>query len=111
MVKKHPVIKNTNKGSALYYVMVMLIVVTLILSGALYATYRNALVTNNYSSAEEDYFKCDAALEALRGQLAASLVGKNYPGVEKMTGVTQDYLFVFKDVLCLKIPMGSAGDS
>lgn len=92
--------KNTgNKGSALYYVLIAIIVVTLILSGTLYASYRNALITHNYSNSEEDYFKCEGALEALRGQLSARLVGERYPGISAMqtptTGVSEK-LFIFK---------------
>lgn len=88
---------KNNKGNALYYVMIMLIIVTLILSATLYASYRNALITHNYSSGEEDYFKCDSALEALRGQLAARLVGEKYPGITGMIGndATAD-IFIFK---------------
>lgn len=90
---------KNNKGSALYYVMIMLIIVTLILSGTLYASYRNALITHNYSSGEEDYFKCDSALEALRGQLAARLDGKSYQGIYNMIGSNQDSnVDIFKSI-------------
>ena len=100
MVKKPRNKKPNNKGSALFYVMLMLMVVTIILSGALYASYRNALVTNNYSSSESDYVACDSALEALRGQLAARLVGDgstSYKGINTMTGANVDSTFIFKD--------------
>lgn len=88
---------NSNKGSALYYVMVMLIIVTLILSGTLYASYRNAVMTTNYSNSEKDFIKCDSALEALRGQISARLDGKEYPGLASMTGGnTNAELNIFK---------------
>ncbi len=108
---------KSNKGSALYYVMIMLIIVTLILSATLYASYRNALITHNYSSSEEDYFKCDSALEALRGQLAARLVGQNYSGISSMQTPTtgkSDNLFIFKPTNELDIyylPVEQEGDT
>lgn len=110
MVKKPRNKKPNNKGSALFYVMLMLMVVTIILSGALYASYRNALVTNNYSSSESDYVACDSALEALRGQLAARLDGKNTSdfnewilygknGFGKETVLNGRYTFYYTNVL------------
>ena len=95
-------INKNNKGSALYYVMIMLIVVTLILSATLYASYKNALLTDNYSSNEDDYNKCDSALEALRGQLAVRLVGNGnnlYKSREALVGndLTDLRNFVFKN--------------
>ena len=110
MVKKSRNKRSNNKGSALLYVMFMLIIVTIILSGALYASYRNAVVTNDYSSSEQDFIKCDSALEALRGQLAARLTGKTVSefnqyvnnksnGFGKETVVSSEYTLYYKQLL------------
>lgn len=66
---------SSNKGNATYYVMVVIMIITIMVSGLLAVSLRSSVVSTSYISDIESYNKCDAALQKIKGQLKIALVG------------------------------------
>lgn len=67
---------SSNKGNATYYVMVIIIVITIMVSGLLAVSLRSSVVSTNYVSDIESYNKCESVLQKIKGELKVALVGE-----------------------------------
>ena len=90
----------SNKGSAIYYVMIVLILITLILSGVIYTSMRTATIANNRMNENVGYVECDAALNKIIGTLRACFLDNT---LELPTGMEHD------DLLFSKIGVDASG--
>lgn len=68
---------SSNKGNATYYVMAVIMVITIMVSGLLYVSLRSSIVTSNYTNDISDYNECESALMKIKGELKATLVGES----------------------------------
>ena len=74
-MKKLRKLFSSNKGNATYYVMVVIMVITIMVSGLLAVSLRSSIVSTNYTTDIESYNKCDSALQKIKGELKIALVG------------------------------------
>ncbi|MBE6543071.1 MAG: hypothetical protein E7675_01590 [Ruminococcaceae bacterium] len=74
-MKKLRKLFSSNKGNATYYVMVVIMVITIMVSGLLAVSLRSSVVSTNYKTDIESYNKCDSALQKIKGELKIALVG------------------------------------
>ena len=67
---------SSNKGNATYYVLAVIMIITIMVSGLLTVSLRSSIVSMNYANDIESYNKCDSALQKIKGQLKVALVGE-----------------------------------
>ncbi len=84
----------SDKGSGMYYVMVILMVISLLFSGVAYLSLNTAVMTGNSIVESSDYIECDSALNKVLGTLRAYFVDDD---ISSLSGTEQkNYLFSIK---------------
>lgn len=71
---------SSNKGNATYYVLAVIMIITIMVSGLLTVSLRSSIVSMNYANDIESYNKCDSVLQKIKGELSAALVGETVTG-------------------------------
>ncbi len=94
-MKKLRKLFSSNKGNATYYVMVVIMVITIMVSGLLAVSLRSSVVSTNYTTDIESYNKCDSVLQKIKGELRVALVEKTVVGSDSLvdTGSASTIIF------------------